>query len=218
MISLQKKFLFVHVPKTGGNSIQNILKDYSEDKLTTLAKHQDGIERFGVRNDTYNITKHSTLSHYKSVLDPKTYSTLFKFATIRNPWDRMISCYFSPHRGITDWNRTSFLELVNRKPTLRYYITEYSFFEKVVRKLGIPIKITKKNLDSDIDFLIRFENIDDDFELLCEKLDIPYSSLPKRNKSNRNHYSHYYDEELKEIVRTKFIDEITYGNYDFKSA
>ena len=46
MISLKHHFLFIHVPKTGGNSIQNILADYSEDTLTADKEYQDGVERF----------------------------------------------------------------------------------------------------------------------------------------------------------------------------
>ena len=68
MISTQKKFLFIHVPKTGGNSIQNILHEYSEDEIVASAKHQDGVERFEVRNSKYNIRKHSTLSHSETPL------------------------------------------------------------------------------------------------------------------------------------------------------
>ena len=64
MISLQKSFLFVHIPKTAGNSIQSVLRDYSEDQLVALRKEQDGIERFGLRNANYKIKKHSTLSEY----------------------------------------------------------------------------------------------------------------------------------------------------------
>lgn len=218
MISIQKQFLFVHVPKTGGNSIQNILRDYSEDHIVTLAKHQDGVERFEVRNSKYNITKHSTLSHYKTVLDADTYRSLFKFATLRNPWDKMISFYFSPHTGITEWNRNDFLTLVGRVPTLRNYICEKPFAVNTLANLGTQNIFDNKKLDSDIDFLIRFEQLNHDFKEVCEKLDIPHTLLPKRNSSVRTHYSKYYDDELKEIVRRKFAEEIEFGNYRFENT
>lgn len=218
MISIQKQFLFIHVPKTGGNSIQSILKEYSEDNIVVLNKHKDGIERFGVQNSKYNTTKHSSLSHYKSVLDTYTYRSLFKFAAIRNPWDRMISYYFSPHSGVTEWSRDTFFDLVDKTPPLREYICEMSFLEKTAIRFGMKNMTNPGKLDKDMDFLLRFEYINDDFEVVCGKLSIPFSPLPKRNASERNHYSKYYDNELKEIVRQKFIEEIEFGNYDFENA
>ena len=140
MISIQKMFLFIHIPKTGGNSIQHFLRDYSEDEIVVKA-NQEKVERFGVNNKKYNTIKHSTLSHYKSVLNPQIYRALFKFAVIRNPWDRMISYYFSPHRGVTEWNRNHFFRLVNRLPTSRHYICETSFLRKALQKLGVHTKI-----------------------------------------------------------------------------
>ncbi|UZQ55663.1 hypothetical protein OOK60_06210 [Trichothermofontia sichuanensis B231] len=74
-----------------------------------------------------------------------------------------------------------------------------------------------KPLDGDIDFLMRFERLEHDFKLVCEKLDIPYSPLPKRNQSCRDHYAKYYDEELKAIVGAKFREEIAFGNYTFEN-
>jgi hypothetical protein len=220
MISSEKKFLFIHVPKTGGNSIQNILKDYSEDKIVTKEKYQDGVERFGIRNEECNFAKHSSLSHYKKILDKETYYGLFKFATIRNPWDMMISHYFSFHRGVKQWNRKSFTKLVNKVKLLRYYITERYIFLDVLDKIKKKNILSKKKLDADIDFIMRFENLDDDFKLLCEKIDIPYKPLLKRNISinKRQHYSYYYDEELKEMVRSKFIEEIDFGGYEFENV
>jgi len=212
MISIAKKFLFIHVPKTGGNSIQNILRDYSDDDIVCLAEYQDGVERFEVRNKDYDVTKHSTLAHYKSILDPNLYNSLFKFATIRNPWDLMVSFYFSPHRGIQEWDRDNFLNLLHSVSTLRYYICDGP------DRNGFGPLDYEEQIDADIDFLIRFECIENDFKGVCEKLQIPFSCLPKRNISKRTHYSEYYDEELIEMVRDKFEEEIKLGNYVFEYA
>src|SRR6059058_1959617 len=96
MISFQKRFLFVHIPKTAGNSIQSILRNYSEDQIVALRSEQDGIERFGLRNPNYKIRKHSTLAEYRMALGDEQFRSLYKFACVRNPWDRMVSYYFRP--------------------------------------------------------------------------------------------------------------------------
>jgi hypothetical protein len=46
-------------------------------------------------------------------------------------------------------------------------------------------------------------------------LNIAFSPLHIRNKSQRNHFRHYYDRELVELVALKFMKEIEYGNYVF---
>ncbi len=204
MLSIKKNFLFIHVPKTAGNSIQTVLKDYSEDRITALRPHQDGIERFGVKNDQYNITvKHSTLTRYKQALESELYKKLFKFASIRNPYERVISSYFSPHRGIEHWDRNQFIKLIETvvKP-LEYFIVLHDQ----------PVL----SLDQDIDFLMRFENLDTDFGYVCDRIGIPKRTLPHRNRAQRQHYSKYYDTELKELVELKYRLEIEFGDYQLE--
>lgn len=215
MISLRKRFLFIHVPKTGGNSIQNILRDYSEDKIVTLSKHQDGIERFELRNNIYDIKKHSTLKHYSEVLEQRLFKQLFKFATIRNPWDMCISFYFSPNRGKTEWDRDDFKGFIQNIPTIRNYIALESTINKSNGKTQKGLNDNVRPIDCDIDFLIRFEKLNEDFKKVCELIEIPYVKLPHRNKSTREHYTKYYDEELIELVRHRFSDEISYASYTF---
>lgn len=215
MISIQNKFLFIHVPKTGGNSIQNILKNYSEDKIVILGNHQDGIERFEIINTKYNIKKHSTISCYKDKIEKNIYEKLFKFSTIRNPWDMCVSFYFSPHRGIIKWNKDDFREFILSIPPISYYISLNPSLDISNYSFNFNELNEKKPLDYYIDFLMRFENLDQDFMKVCEFINIPYEKLPIRNKSNRNHYSLYYDMDLKNLVEKKFEEEIEYGKYIF---
>jgi hypothetical protein len=204
MISLSKRFLFVHVPKTGGNSIQGVLKQYSEDRIVADAPHQDGIERFEVANDRYSTHKHASLAEYHAAMEPAIYTGLYKFSVIRNPWDWMISLYFSPHRGETAWNRDAFMTVVNDAGTLRRYIRT---------EPGVD-----GPLDADLECLMRFERLEADFARVCTDLGIPHEPLPRRNQSQREGYAAYYDAELRDFVALKFHEEIAFGNYRFGDA
>src|SRR5689334_2560507 len=122
MISFQKRFLFIHIPKTAGNSIQSVLRDYSEDQLVALRKEQDGVERFGLRNPDYKIKKHSTLSEYHNALGDEHFQNLYKFTCVRNPWDRMVSYYFTPTQGSEIWNRKKFREIISKAVSIPEYL------------------------------------------------------------------------------------------------
>ena len=129
----------------------------------------------------------------------------------------MISWYFSPHRGVREWVREDFINLVAEVPTLRDYIglSYTTSLETMIKKLGLSINLKPPKLDRDLDFLMRFESLDQDFKQVCEMIHIPYEPLPIRNQSERKHYATYFDEELKEIVAQKFREEIEFGGYDF---
>src|SRR6266480_1174325 len=179
MISFQKRFLFVHIPKTAGNSIQSALRDFSEDQLVALRKEQDGIERFGLRNPNYNVKKHSTLREYHDALGDEQFCNLYKFTCVRNPWDRIIS------------------EAVS--------VSDYLRLEK-----------NQDDPFANVDYTMRFENLADDFRTVCGTLSISPTSLPRYNRSSREHYSKYYDDELREFVRMRFAAEIERFGYTFE--
>jgi hypothetical protein len=225
MISFEKKFLFIHLPKTGGNSIHNVLSPYSKDKLVSLPKrkkNQDDID-FDVINEQYGLGKHATLREYKKVLSPEVFNSLYKFSCIRNPWDLCISYYFSPHRGGLEWDREKFKQCINIVPNLRNYIRVESDFQKARRKflqnasklIGTNMTYNTDPVDMEIDFLIRFEHLNEDFMKVSKTLNIPFEGLPHRNKSSRKHYTEYYDDELIKLVKYRFSDEIKFGGYRF---
>ena len=71
IISTEKKFIFVAVPKTGSSSIEKALAKYSDEEL------EEG------------KTKHTRLDHIPHMLDKPFY----KFCFFRNPWDRLVSLF-----------------------------------------------------------------------------------------------------------------------------
>lgn len=203
MLSLEHKFLFVHIPKTGGNSIQQALIDYSEDRIVLANHFQDGVNRFGIYSPNIPSRKHSAINDYASMLGREIFNDIFKFSCVRNPWDRLISFYFSPHNGVKTWDRDMFISLVKRvRPMIDY-----------LRVHNTGINRAKSSID--IDYIIRYESLQDDFDAVCDKLELPRRSLPHRNKSDHNHYSEYYDDALLKMVSNLFAKDIELFRYDF---
>jgi hypothetical protein len=201
MISFQKRFLFVHIPKTAGNSIQSVLRDYSEDELVALRGEQDGVERFGLRNPKYKVKKHSTLAEYRAALGEGEFANLYKFTCIRNPWDRMVSYYFTPTQKAEAWDRKKFRKIISNAVSVADYLR---------------LNQGEKDPFSNVDSIMRFENLADDFSVVCAALDISPTTLPQYNRSDREHYSKYYDKELRELVRARFAAEIERFGYTFE--
>jgi hypothetical protein len=213
--SRSHKFIFIHVPKTGGNSLQSVLLPYAEEVLVDSA---DGVERkefFELRNESLGLTKHATLQEYRDGLDVEEYRSLFKFSVIRNPWDRMVSHYFSPHRSRPGWNRGEFKSMIKWVPPLRRFICRDRYSARVIdgawRLLGKP----GRRLGAEVDMLLRFEHLEEDFAAVCRRLGVPQVALPKRNASERGPYADYYDDETQALVARRFCDEIALGGYTF---
>jgi Sulfotransferase family len=201
MISLQKSFLFVHIPKTAGNSIQSVLREYAEDQLVALRKEQDGIERFGLRNPKYKVKKHSTLGEYHDALGDEQFGKLYKFTCVRNPWDRMVSYHFTPTQNPETWDRQKFRAIISKAVSVPDYL-----------RLGNG----EEDPFANVDYIMRFENLADDFRAVCTAISISPPTLPQYNRSSREHYSKYYDDELREFVRARFASEIERFDYRFE--
>jgi hypothetical protein len=91
MLSQAHRFIFLHVPRTGGNSIQSYLLPFSEDGKQILEK-QDGINTFGIAGPV-TPHKHATLSDYAAVVQLSDYKIAM---SVRHPIDRALSLYFAP--------------------------------------------------------------------------------------------------------------------------
>lgn len=205
MLSLSHRFLFIHIPKTGGNSIQHILRHYSEDVIFAYP-HQDGVERFEVRGE-YTKWKHDSLAHYKNVIPPDVYEKLFRFSVVRSPWSRAISFYFSPHHWVKrqqtpHWSRDLFLTtLEDLQPNVDYLKTN----DRV----------------EELHEIIRYERLGEDLPGVLRRagIDLEEHRLPHVNRSRIGNYRDYYrdDPDLVAIVHDRFREDIEQFGYAFEA-
>lgn len=168
MISTRHKFIFLHVRKTGGNAVQSYLLPHSDDRKV-LFRHQDGVDRFEIRG-SITPTKHATLQNYSDMLG----SHLEEFAVIlpiRDPLDRALSLYFSPHRAFGQppgfrlaYDQSQFETLLQQMPSM----TDYLRVAGGVRKPA---------------FLLRFDNLTADLAGVADHFGLPAPQLPLLNCS-----------------------------------
>jgi hypothetical protein len=93
LISNSKKFIFVHIPKTGGTSITEILdKELKWDDIV-LGGTRVGEVFTEYWSPRFGLYKHTMPPHIKSVLGDEVYCTYRKFVVVRNPISRVLSAY-----------------------------------------------------------------------------------------------------------------------------
>lgn len=157
----------------------------------------------------YLKVDHTCLRGYQGKY-PDQYNDYFKFGFSRNPFDRLVSVYHGRVQG----------KLMDPDTTLvkHPFRDSVKLGEKGVMKYCRPMTgywFTNKNKDVAMDFIGRFENYQEDFNTVCDKIGIPRHKLPHKNKSKHKHYTEYYDDETREIVAERYAKDIEYFGYKF---
>ena len=172
MISHSHKFIFIANMKTGTQSIINALKEYCAefDGAHYQAKELKNGEFRGMSKIQANKNKTSYATH-------KYWGEYFKFAFVRNPWDHFLSLYYYMKKnGATN---LKFHDFVREQYNNNYRcLSDWGFtclWDRV-----------SENDECIIDYVGRFEDIDNEWEIICDKIGIEYKKLKKLNTTNRS--------------------------------
>ncbi|MTI28059.1 sulfotransferase family 2 domain-containing protein, partial [Fulvivirga kasyanovii] len=153
----------------------------------------------------------------KRLIDQEIWDTYFKFAFVRNPWERAMSDYFwmMKDRKV----QGTFLDYLMKKGEFAPYTSmpgRKSYRGDHLLPQHEFIYDKEENLM--VDFVGRFENLTQDFKVVCDKLGISTKKLPhlKKNKEKRVHYSQFFTPHEKDLVSQVYYKDIELFNYQFE--
>jgi hypothetical protein len=147
---------------------------------------------------------------YKEI--SKNQKNYFSWSFVRNPWDRLVSTYtnkiIDKHQGGLDSWR-------NSTGSFEEFILRIKKLDVTGNNCDRHIRSLLTFLPPDINFIGKMENLQQDFNIVCDKIGRPQQELPHVNKSEHKHYTEYYDDETREIVARKYAKDIEYFGYKF---
>ena len=187
-ISHERKFVWFRVAKVGTRTILN------------------HFERIALPLDA----PRANLVHYS----PRLYADYFKFAFVRNPWDRLVSCWVDKvvvNKGrLFGFNEAQSSEMLTFGNFVEFVSTLN--VKDCDRHLRLQCEVVDLN---NIDYLGHRETFEGDFREICGRLEIPCEEIESRNVFSRKDYHEYFTDELRERVRTIYRRDIQIFGYEY---
>jgi hypothetical protein len=192
IISVRKRFVFVHIPKTAGSSMFRALASYNDAPDTDENRHMEWIRI--AENARTLVGREGETPHL---------GNYFKFAFVRNPWDRVVSMYNYRLRNREIPPDLPFPEFIFNR-------TDYPF--------GMHREQVKLIEDSHgkiaMDFIGRFENLEKDWAIIQDRLKIS-CGLPHLKATVHRPYQTYYHRELVDEIARMYPRDIQLFGYEF---
>jgi hypothetical protein len=173
MISHKHKCIFVHIPKAAGTSIEYVfMEDLGLDMANrhALLLGENTNKTLGPRRVSHLLAKEYVQQHF---ISQKLFNSYFKFAFVRNPYDRLYSTYkfrkFIDYISFDTYIKLKLEKFINSESEGYFFKTQYEYLYDSGKCL--------------VDYIGRFENINDDFNHVLKELNLPQLKLKHHNKS-----------------------------------
>ncbi|MFD0894014.1 sulfotransferase family 2 domain-containing protein [Luteolibacter ambystomatis] len=217
-----KPWLFIHIPKTAGTSIERALspmatgvqnpKDFTQEQLDTFGL-PGGLRKAppGQRPDVLSqVIQHESIRFFerRGQVDGR-----YIFTVVRNPHDRALSELFYLLRTSAEarafFTGPSWADDLKRLADFNGYISH---------DLGASQAdwLTDSTGKIRCDRVLRFESLQDDWQHLCADLGIT-AQLPHIHNSKRSYnWSDYYDDEAFELIGRKYARDFEAFGYSME--
>jgi hypothetical protein len=210
--------IYIEVPKVACSSIKTVIA-----RILNI-----GLETTG--GDPHEVTYPSPSQPLNN--DGMFYPGIFTFGFVRNPWDRLVSCYrdkirrevdgftnFTIRPGVADCLARfdeffagmpfdKFVDAVTwiaDKDADPHFRSQHTFLTNAQDKIAV-------------DFVGRYESLAGDFRFVTRRVGIPSVELPHIQKALPTvNYADYYTAETRDLVARRFRKDIDLFGYEFES-
>lgn len=206
MISHEHRCIFIHIPKTGGMSIEDVIwpGERTEQHLWAglITRYRNKYQTGGLQ--------HLLARQIRQEVGSAVFDSYFKFTFVRNPWDKAVSQF----------------AYMAQRPDLREMIgiQDDTPFSEYLELTGLHTHIQwQRQLeflrDEDganlVDFVGRFENLRQDAQFVFERIGLNRKELPHINATSHRPYREYYDLQTRERLRQRYEEDIEAFGYQF---
>ena len=214
MVSHKYKCIFIHLPKTGGEAISSLFKDFDP-----------------------QIPKHANAMQIRNYLGQEIWDEYYKFTIVRNPFDQVLSMYSHLRKSLYQkdilkekYGKTIInpvnacnTALESSFPLYCKTVLKGSQYQKETDRKEWPVNhfapfiewISDDNGKIIVDYIGKFENLSEEIDYIFKKLDRPLIQVPKKNRSKHKHYSLYYNQSAIDIVSNHYKKDFEYFKYTF---
>lgn len=203
MVSHDRKCIFIHIPRTGGSSIEDVIWP---GERTEADLWMGFVGPYHNKHQTGGL-QHLLATQVRDELGEQCFDAYFKFSFVRNPWDRAVSQYM----------------LTCRRPDLRQYIGMHDndsfkrYLELIARREHVQWAPQHRFLHDAggnllVDYVGRFERLERDAALVFLRLGLD-AKLPHSHATERLPIDEYYDDEAVATVAAMYERDIELLGY-----
>lgn len=214
MICHKNKLIFIHISKCAGTSIERALL---QQKLSVNIPNYEFLYGWDPKAELF--LHHATPKQLMELglLDRKTWDTYFKFIIVRNPWDRAYSDYLWMLNQLKQYD--TFNNFLNRAGVFKNIMT---IKNRYYRGDHLNKQIDYFFIDGQAikyDKVLYFENLKHELPELANVIGVEAHFFMKKenvSKSNKLHYSQFYNVSQKKMIDDMYSDDIQYLGYMYE--
>ena len=201
IVSHRHRFIFFAVPRTGTHAVRAALEPFlgpedwqQEELLRQVCSPLPALRRI--------VHGHISLRQAQAHLPEAVWRTYFKFAFVRDPHDRCVSAFamLNRHNAGYAGNETA---IMKRTLTGLKGAVSAADFRRLVLVRPQAYLLMDEDGRLGMDFIGRYERLQDSFAEVCRRIGIPEQRLAVVNATDHRPWEDYYDDELRRLV-TRF--------------